>query len=149
MARTAVGLFLDGRVAEEVIRDLEASGFARQDVHVVDEAFCMIEPGAMSIAHIHFEADLIRMLRSIGASEVDAECYVEGLRRGVRSFSLRHRTRRQIEVMNRHNPAEAEELAATAPHLSGEHRAMFHDHAAATQSGRVRSSGGGASLFVW
>lgn len=152
MARTAVGLFLDRRAADEVIRDLEASGFARQDVRVVGEALGMMEAGAMSIAHSHFEADLIRMLRSIGASEGDAECYVEGLRRGgavVFAAAPDQKADKAIEIMNRHDPDEAKELAATAPHLSSEHRAMFHDHAAATQLGRVHSSGGGACLFVW
>lgn len=152
MARAVVGLFLDRRAADDVIRELEGGGFARQDIRVVGEALGMTEPGAMSIAHTDFEVDMIRVLRSIGASEGDAECYVEGLRRGgavVFAAAPDQKADKAIEIMNRHNPAEVEELAATAPHLSSEHRAMFHNHAATTQSGRVRSSSGGARLFVW
>lgn len=153
MARTAVGLFLDRRAAEDAIRELEAAGFARQDIRVVGEALGMTEPGAMSIAHTDFEVDMIRVLRSIGATERDAECYVEGLRRGgvvVFAAAPDQKAGKAVEIMDRHNPAGVEELAVTASHLSSEHRSIFHNHAAATQSGRVRSNGGGgARLFVW
>jgi hypothetical protein len=152
MARTAVGLFLDRRAADDAIRELEADGFARQDIRVVGEALGMSEPGTMSIAHTEFEVNLIRVLRSIGATEKDAECYVEGLRRGgviVFAAAPDEKADEAIEIMNHHNPAEIEELKATAPHLASEQRAIFHDHRAATQSGRVSVSGSGARLFVW
>jgi hypothetical protein len=83
MARTAVGLFLDRSLVGDLIGELEANGFAREDIRVLGEALGMTEPGAMSIAHTDFGVDLIRELRSMGASEHDAECYLEGLRRGA------------------------------------------------------------------
>lgn len=83
MARTAIGLFLDRSLVGDLIRGLEANGFAQQDIRVVGEALGMTDAGAMSIAHTDFEVNLIRKLRSIGASEDDAECYLEGLRHGA------------------------------------------------------------------
>ena len=49
MAKTTVGLFLDRSLVGDLIRELEANGFARQDVRVVGEALGMTEPGAMSM----------------------------------------------------------------------------------------------------
>jgi len=52
--------------------------------------------------------------------------------------------------MNRHRAVEIEELSASEPHLPGRDRdSMTPDRNAAVQSGRVRSTGGGARLFVW
>jgi len=68
MARTVVGMFLDQPEADDVVRELEAGGFAQQDIRVVGEALGLSGPGAMSIAHTEFEVDMIRVLRSIGAS---------------------------------------------------------------------------------
>lgn len=152
MARTAVGLFLDPSLVGDVIRELEANGFARQDIRVVGEALGMTEPGAMSIAHTDFEVDLIRELRSIGASEDDAECYLEGLRRGaVIVFAAASDQRAEIaaQIMNRHNAVEIEKLKVTEPHLPLDRSSMSPNRDASTQSGRVRSSGGGARLFIW
>src|ERR1041385_5505140 len=73
MARTAVGLFLDRSLVGDLIGELEANGFAREEIRVLGEALGMTEPGAMSIAHTDFGVDLIRELRSMGASEDDAE----------------------------------------------------------------------------
>ncbi len=151
MAKTAVGLFLD-RNLEGLMRELVANGFARQDIRIVGEALGMTEPGAMSIAHTDFEVDLMRELRSIGASEDDAECYLEGLRRGaVIVFVAASDQRAEIaaQIMNRHNAVEIEELKVTEPHLPMGHSSMSPNRDASTQSGRVRPTGGGARLFVW
>lgn len=152
MARRAVGLFLDRGVLDEVIHELKANGFPREDISVVGEALGMTQAGAMSIAHTDFEVDLIRELRSIGASEDDAEGYVEGLRRGgVVVFAAASDEKAEIaaQIMNRHNAAEIEELKVTERDLPMDHRSMFPSRDSATQSGRVRSSGGGARLFAW
>ena len=96
--------------------------------------------------------DLIRELRSIGAGEDDAECYLEGLRRGaVIVFAAASDQRAEIaaQIMNRHNAVEIETLKVTEPHLPMDSSFMPPDRDASMQSGRVRSSGSGARLFVW
>lgn len=152
MARTAVGLFLDRGQLDAVILELEANGFARQDIRIVEEVLGMTQPGAMSIAHIDFEVDLTRELRSIGASEDGAEGYVEGLRRGgvvVFASASDQKAEMAAQIMNRHNAAEVEELTVTEHNLPMDHSSMSLSRDVATQSGRVRPSGGGARLFVW
>jgi hypothetical protein len=152
MARTAVGLFLDRSLVGDLIGELEANGFAREDIRVLGEALGMTEPGAMSIAHTDFAVDLIRELRSMGASEDDAECYLEGLRRGaVVVFAAASDQSAEIaaQIMNRHNAVEIETLKVTEPHLPTDRSFMPPNRDASMQAGRVRSSGSGARLFVW
>ena len=82
MTKTAVGLFENPGSVDEVVRDLQASGFPRDDVRILGEPREMAGSGVLSIPNIDFEVDLIRELRTIGATETDAEAYVEGVRRG-------------------------------------------------------------------
>lgn len=103
----------------------------------------------MSTPHIDFEVDLIRELRAIGAAEADAETYVRGVRRGgviVFATGSAEKLNLAAEIMNRNRAIELEELGASEPHLSG-HTTSRHN--SSEQTGRVRSSGGGARLFVW
>ena len=50
MAKTAVGLFENPSSVDEVVRDLEASGFPRKDVRVLGEPREMAGSGVMSMA---------------------------------------------------------------------------------------------------
>jgi hypothetical protein len=147
MAKTAVGLFENPDLVDEVVRDLEASGFPRNDVRILGE------PREMDIPHTDFEVDLIRELKTIGATEADAEAYVQGVRRGgvmVFATDSGEKTDAAAEIMNRHHAVEIEELSGSEPHLP---RTDGNDMAPSRQrsvmAGRIRSSGGGARLFVW
>ena len=81
MAKTAVGLFENPDLVDEVVRDLEAGGFPRKDVRILGEPREMAGSGVMDISHTDFEVELTRELKTIGATEADAEAYVQGVRR--------------------------------------------------------------------
>jgi hypothetical protein len=76
MAKTAVGLFENSGLADEVVRDLEASGFPKNDVRVLGEPRVMAGGGLMSTPHTDFEVALTRDLTAFGVLEADAEDYV-------------------------------------------------------------------------
>ena len=153
MAKTAVGLFENPKSVDEVVRDLEADGFPRNDVRVLGEPREMAGSGMMSIPHTDFEVDLMRELRTIGATEPDAEAYVQGVQRGgvmVFATGSSEKADAAAEIMNRHHAVEIKELNASEPHLPGtDHDNMTGGRDPSVQTGRFRSPGGGARLFVW
>jgi hypothetical protein len=153
MAKTAVGLFENPSSADDVVHELEASGFPRNDVRVLGEPREMAGSGVMSTPHTDFEVDLIRELRTIGATEADAEAYVEGVRRGgvmVFATGSDEKADAAAEIMNRHGVVEIEELSAWQLHLPGTDRDdMAPVRDSSVQAGRIRSPGAGARLFVW
>jgi len=153
MVRAAVGLFENSGLVDEIVHDLEASGFPRDGIRVLSEPRDIAGSGMMSTPHTDFEVDLVRELRTIGAGEADAQAYVQGVRRGgviVFATGSSEKAETAAKIMNRHRAVEIEELSASEPHLPGRDRdSMTPDRNAAVQSGRVRSTGGGARLFVW
>ena len=153
MAKTAVGLFENPGSGDEVVRDLEANGFLPNDIRVLSEPLEMSGSGLMSIPHTDFEMDLIRELRTIGAAEADAEAYVQGVRRGgviVFATGSSEKADAAAEIMNHHRAVEIEELSASELHLpSADGDDMTPGRNSPGQAGRIRSSGGGARLFVW
>ena len=149
MARAAVGLFENSGSVDEIIRDLEAGGFPRKDIRVLSEPREIAGSGMMSTPHAAFEVDLVRELRAIGAAEADAEAYVRGVRCGgviVFATGSGEKLDTAAEIMNRHRAIELEELGVSEPHLTGRPTPR---HKSSEQTGRVRSSGGGARMFVW
>ena len=153
MPKTAVGLFENPGLADQVVRDLEASGFPRNDVRSLSESVDMPGSGVMGIPNIDFEVSLNRELRTIGASGPEAEAYVKGVRRGgvlVFASGSNERIDAAAEIMNRHSPIDVEELTGgelDLPSTTGENATPTH--ARSVQTGRVRQSGGGARVFVW
>jgi hypothetical protein len=153
MAKTAVGLFESSGSADEVVRDLEASGFLRSDVRILKEPLEMAGSGLMSTPHTDFEVGLTRDLTAFGVLEGDAEAYVRGVRRGgvmVFATGSGEKADAATEIMNRHGAVELEEISALRPQLpisdQGEMTATRVD---SVQIGRVRSPGSGARMFVW
>lgn len=153
MARTAVGLFSNFHLVDEVVHDLEANGFPRKKILILGEPSGMRNAGAMSIPRTDFEVDLIRELRGIGAAERDADAYVQGVRSGgaiVFATASDERAGFAAEIMNRHNPEQIEELCAAESNPPGTGRDYTtRAHDVSVQSGRVRYTGGGARLFIW
>ena len=153
MARTAVGLFENSGLAEEVVRDLEATGFPKNDIRVLGESREMAGSGLMSTPHTDFEVGLIRDLTAFGVIEADAEDYVQGVRRGgvmVFATGSGDKAEAATEIMNRHGAVEVEKISASRPELpsagSGE---TLPGREQSVQIGRDRSSGSGARPFVW
>ena len=58
MSKTAVGLFEHPSVAEQVVHDLEVSGFPRNEIRVLGEPREMSSDGATSTPRTDFEVGL-------------------------------------------------------------------------------------------
>lgn len=153
MSRTAVGLFENPMVAEQVVHDLEVSGFPRNNVRVLKEPMDMPVTGVMSTPRTDFQVELNRDLRKIGANEQEAKAYVEGVRRGgvlVFASGPDEKIEAAAEIMNRHRPVEVEELTGgelDLPGTTGEKAPRAHDSSVLT--GQSRQAGGGARMFAW
>jgi hypothetical protein len=153
MSKTAVGLFENSGSADEVVRDLVASGFLRNDVRVLSEPREMAGSGLMSTPHTDFEAALTRDLTAFGVLEADAEAYVQGVRGGgvmVFATSSGEKANAATQIMNRHGAVELEEISAPRPKLpTSDQCEATPVRAPSVQIGRVRSPGSGARMFVW
>ena len=153
MTKTAVGLFENSGLADQVVRDLEATGFLRTDVRILKEPLEMAGSGLMSTPHTDFEVGLTRDLTAFGVLEADAEDYVQGVRRGgVMVFATGSGDKAQAatDIMNRHGAVEVEKISASRPELpSTDHGEALPDHDRSVQTGSFRSLGSGARLFVW
>ena len=153
MIRAAVGLFENSYLVDEIVHDLEASGFPRDGIRVLSEPRDIAGSGMMSTPHTDFEVDLVQELRTMGATEAEADTYVQGVRRGgviVFATGSSQKAEAAAKIMNHHHAVEIEELSASEPHLPGAHRdSITPGRNTSVQSGRVRTTGGGAHLFVW
>lgn len=153
MPKTAVGLFDNRSVVDEVVREIESVGFPRNEVRTVGEPLDLGATGVMSIPRIDFEVDLFRELTRMGAAKTAAQAYIEGLRRGgvlVFATGLDQKVDQAAEIMNRHGAVETAEDRAPEPHLHTaipESATPIHDNP--VQAGRLRHSDGGACFFVW
>ena len=84
MPKTAVGLFQHPGVVDEVVREIEALGFPRNEVRTLGEPFSFDATGVMSFPRLEFEVDLIRELKRIGATSGSAGvCRRTAARRGT------------------------------------------------------------------
>jgi hypothetical protein len=94
MPRTAIGLFENPDLVDDVVREIEALGFPRKQVRTQEEPATFDVTGVMSFPRLDFEVDLIRELTRIGATKAEARAYVEGLHRGGAWYARPVRTRR-------------------------------------------------------
>ena len=153
MAKTAVALFENSGLVDGVVRDLTAKGVLQKDIRVLGELIEMPGSGPTSTPRTDFEVDLIRDLTAFGVVEADAEAYVQGVRRGgvlVFATGSGEKADKAAEIMNRHGAVEIETIGASGPALPNadvvEETSVREP---STQTGRVRSPGSGARLFVW
>jgi hypothetical protein len=153
MSETVVGLFKDRVLADEVVREIESLGFARNEVRTVDEPLDLAVTGVMSIPHVDFEVSLSRELLRIGASRPEMEALVDGLRNGgvlVFATGSGGNVEQAIGIMNRHGAAKIEESTGPEPLLPRLTRGeMMTIHDSPTQAGRILEPSDGACFFVW
>jgi len=153
MPKTAVGLFENPALVDQVVREIEALGFPRQEVHIVAEAPSFEITGVMSFPRIDFEVELTRELHRIGASPSEAQAYVDGLRRGgalVLATGPDKQADAAADVMNCHGATGIEETTGPEPYLpQAVHGSASPLRDRPVLAGRLRQSGKGASLFVW
>jgi len=153
MSKTAVGLFQYPSVADQVVQDLDASAFPRNEIRILGEPREMSGDGVMSTPRTDFEVGLNRELKAIGATEEEANAYVQGVRRGgvlVFATGSNVQVDKAAEIMNRNAAIEVEELVGSGLHtdcLAGETTTRIQD--SSSQTGRINQPGGGARMFVW
>jgi hypothetical protein len=153
MRKTAVGLFENSGIVDDVVREIEVLGFPRNEIRTLDEPASFEVTGVMSFARFEFEGDLIRELTRIGTTREEAQIYVEGLRRGgalVFATGSDDGVDAAAAIMNRRGAVEIEELSGPEPQSPGVARegtiAMREN---LVLSRRARQSGGGAGIFTW
>lgn len=153
MTQTAVGLFKNARLAEETVRELEAAGMGKTDIRVLAEPRYMPVTGVLSTPGADFCADLHQDLKTMGATEPEAEIYIRGVRNGgvlVFANGSAQQVQTSVEIMNRHTASNVDELSGPEPIRLGVSRDREDKLASGTiQLGRVRGTGEGARIFVW
>jgi hypothetical protein len=153
MPKTAIGLFENPGLVEDVIREIEDLGFPRREVRTLKEPVSFEVTGVMSFPRLDFEVELRRELKRIGATEGEAQAYLRGLRGGgslVFATGPDRKVEAAADVMNRHGAIEIEQSSGPEPTLPGtsyENTTPNRDNP--VLAGRVREPGGGACLFVW
>jgi hypothetical protein len=151
--KTAIGLFENPSIANEVVGKLHTAGFPTNAVRILGEPLDMEVTDPMSTPRTDFEVSLEREFLSFGASKQEAESYVRGVRRGgvlVFASGEDKKVDSVVDLMNNHGAVEVEEFAGREPLTStATSGSIFPGDFSAPQTGRVRQSGGGARLFVW
>lgn len=115
MAKTAVGLFENLMTAARVADDLEAHGLPAGKIHVLGEPQQFKSLGAMSGRPSAFEADSTRELERVGATRLEVEAYLNGLRQGrtlVIATSSDNKSGAVVQIMNLGGAFDVEELMA-------------------------------------
>ncbi len=154
MPRTVVGLFRDPGVVDQVVREIEVLGFARNEVRRVEEPDTFEITGVMSFPRLGFETDRGVSLRRLGATEAEAQTYLDGLRKGgavvFATDSDEKKVQAAAEIMNRHRAVEIEEGRGPEPYVpsvAGEGRTS---HETPEIAGRVaQGPQPGTSYFTW
>ena len=156
MPKTAVALFENPRLLGDVVREIQALGFPQKEVRTLKEPETFEVTGVMSFPRVEFEDDLIRELNRItriGATNAEAEVYVDGLRHGgalVFATGSDQKAQAAAKIMNQHGALDLEETSGQEPDLPYEaHESMSPSRDSLVLAGRVRESAGGACLFVW
>ena len=153
MPNTVVGLFENARIADDVVGEIEALGFPRQEVHTIREPMDFEVTGVMSFPRLDFEVDLNRELTRIGATIPEARAYVEGLRRGgALAFATgpEEKVATAGNIMNRLGAVEVEDFTGPEPRFPVvAHQNMTPMRDSPIMAVRIRQPGGGACFFVW
>jgi hypothetical protein len=153
MPKTAVGLFENPRLVDEVVGEIETLGFPRKEVRTLEEPATFEVTGVMSFPRLDFEVELSRELTRIGATKAEAQAYVKGLRRGgalVFATGSDDKVDAAAGIMNQHGAVEIEETSGPEPQLPvvvHENMTPIRDHP--VLAGRIREPGSGAAFFVW
>jgi hypothetical protein len=153
MPKTVVGLFENSGLLDDVVREIEALGFPRQEIRTLEEPKTFEVTGVMSFPRLDFEVDLSRELARIGATTSEAEAYVGGLRRGgALAFATGsdEQIRSAADVMSLYGALKIEEVSGSEPHLPGVvHPNLTPMRDGPVVAGRISQDGGGPRCFVW
>ncbi|HTX34109.1 MAG TPA: hypothetical protein VME43_03775 [Bryobacteraceae bacterium] len=146
-------MFENSNLVDDVVREIEALGLPRKEVRILEEPLSFDVTGVMSFPRLDYEVSLVRELTRIGATEAEAEAYLQGLRRGgalVFATGSDQTVEGAATIMNRHGAVQIEKASGSEPDLptaGQEIDTPMLDTSILT--GRIRQSGGGAAFFVW
>jgi hypothetical protein len=153
MPKTAVGLFENPGLVDDIIREIETLGFPRKEVRELEEPATFDVTGVMSFPRLDFEVELTRELTRIGATKAEEKAYLDGLRRGgalVFATGSVEMVDAAAATMNRYGALEVEAASGPEPRLPGVVReSMPPTNDSIVQTGRVREPSGSTSCFVW
>jgi hypothetical protein len=120
MSKTSVGVFATPVLAEAVAEEIRGTGVAPGEVRLLSEPQDMPVNNVLSTPGIDFSLSLSRELVAIGASEPEAQAYVDAVRQGG-ALVFATGTEAQVDgaaaIMNRHNAAQVKELSGVEPLL--------------------------------
>jgi hypothetical protein len=151
--KTAVGLFENPSVVDDVVREIEVLGFPRNEIRILDEPASFEVTGVMSFPRLEFEVDLIRELTRIGTTKAEADDYIAGLRRGgalVFATGSDERVDAAANIMNLRGAVEIEETSGPEPQSLGairEGTTPIRNNLILSR--RANQLGGGTCLFTW
>jgi hypothetical protein len=155
MPKTAVALFKNSAVAEDVVREIEKLGIPKQEVRTLQEPGTLPVNGVMSFERLDFEVELKHALSDIGATDSDEADYMRGLESGgvlVLASGPDQIVDAAAQIMNRRGAVDLEESSGPEPELPEpdlEDEDAVPSRETSVQTGRTREVGGGAQLFVW
>jgi hypothetical protein len=153
MPKTVVGLFENSGCVDDVVREIEALGFPRQEVRTLQEPASFDVTGVMSFPRLDFEVEMSRELLRIGVTNTEAQAYVEGLRRGgalVFATGSDEKVRAASDVMSHYGSVEIEEVGGPEPQMPRVvHANMTPMRDGPVMAGRISRAGGGPRCFVW
>lgn len=115
MTKTAVGLFENEVTANKVVGELERNGFLPEEIRVLDEPLGPENPGVLNLGATEFEAGSTRELERIGATRLEVQAYLHGLRRGgvvVLATSSNGKVDGAVRIMNQGGAFDVEKLMA-------------------------------------
>ncbi len=115
MTKTAVGLFENQVAANKVVSDLEESGFPSEEIRVLGEPFGLENPGSLNGGNVEFEVGSTRELERIGASRLEVQAYLHGLRRGraaVLATASDGKVDAAVRIMNQGGTFDVEKVMA-------------------------------------
>jgi hypothetical protein len=154
MPKTAVGLFKNPDLVDNVVREIAALGFPRNEVRTLEEPKSFEVTGVMSFSRLDYEVHLNRALTRIGATDAETQAYVEGLRRGgalVFATGSDEKVHAAADILNRHGAVGIEETSGQEPDLPhvvyGSAPPGRDAPGLAGQVGRIPPSG--VAYFAW
>ena len=153
MTQIAVGLFPNESVAEQVVHELEVAGITLGNLHVLAKPHYMPVTGALSTPAISFAAAFLRNLVAVGATEAEAQAYLEAVLEGgalVIATSITDQHEICTDIMNRNHATRVEECIGSAvPFTVASEETGFPGPGNFDHPGKAHTSQGGARIFTW
>jgi len=153
MPKTAVALFKNPALVEDVVEKIEKLGIPKQEVRTLEEPGAFPVDGVMSFARLDFEVELKHALSEIGVTDFQEEAYIQGLKDGgvlVLASGPDDRVEAAAQIMNRQGALDLNKGGDLEPQLpEPELEGTLPSRDTSQQTGRIREGSSGAHLFVW